>query len=228
MPAASLMDAVDLLMDVDDIFGKDAACPASIDKKHERFILITGDNASGKSFMAKHLKVGFDESGEKVEFIPVTMEMRTAPGMQRAFMFGMEDHSTGNVSVRSVLTALRTCRERTQRHFLLLDEPDIGVSESYARAMGETIARFVNEMPELTVGLAVVTHSRAMVRELMAVNPTSIRVGADQRPLAQWLEEGPEFRSVADLEALAGETHTRMRTIKSVLDSRDDPPAPRR
>ena len=124
MPAASLTDAVDLLMDVDDIFGKDAACPASIDKKHERFILITGDNASGKSFMAKHLKVGFDESGEKVEFIPVTMEMRTAPGMQRAFMFGMEDHSTGNVSVRSVLTALRTCRERTQRHFLLLDEPD--------------------------------------------------------------------------------------------------------
>lgn len=228
MPAAYLMDAIDLLMEVDDIFGKDAPCPATLSKGHERFVLITGDNASGKSFMAKHLKVGFDESGEKIEFIPVSMEMRTAPGMQRAFMFGMEDHSTGNVSVRSVLTGLRTCRERTQRHFMLLDEPDIGVSESYARAMGEVIAQFVADMPEMTVGLAVVTHSRPLVRELMAVNPTSIRIGADQRPLSQWLEEGPGYRSVADLEALAGETHGRMRTIKAVLDSRNEPSGPRR
>lgn len=227
MSRGPTLDAVQLLLEVDDVFGPEGVCPSSCEFGHDRLVVITGDNASGKSFFARHLKVGLEQDGEKVEFIPVSMSMRTSPGMHRVFMFGDEGwDATGNISIRSILGAIRTCRGREGKHFLLLDEPDIGLSEAFARALGEHLAQFAMDLPENTVGVAVVSHSRPLVRELMKAGPTSVRVGEDQRTLAEWLEHGPLPKSVEDLEELAKTANTRLRAIKAVMDSREDKSAP--
>ena len=48
--------------------------------------------------------------------------------------------STENISVRTALAGIRNSRDRTHPHILMLDEPDIGLSEGYQKALGEELA----------------------------------------------------------------------------------------
>lgn len=230
MTRTRMSEAVELLLEADDVFGSDGPCPTLFEPGDPRVLLITGDNAGGKSFFARHIQVALEAEGAgRVELLPVSMSTRTTSGMHRVFIYGDENwESTGQLSVHAVLGGLRTCAGREHDHVLVLDEPDVGLAESYQRALGERIANFASDLPEKTVGLVLVTHSRILVRELLsAVTPMSVRVGDDLRPLAEWLEHGPVPRTVEDLEALTRRSRERMRGIKAVMDSRKaESPAP--
>lgn len=209
-----------------EFFGPDGPCPA----RHEpgrpgsRVLVITGENAGGKSFFAKYLRAvlaGDKETFGRIEIMDGGMHRRTRSGVERAFMFGDEDaESTGNISLKFVLTGIRTCRKRTTPHVLSLDEPDVGLSESYARALGELLTAFGGELPEHTRALIVITHSRTIVEHLMAIEPHLVRVGPDRRSTRDWLAQGPERRSIEDLENLHIVAVERMRAIQKVIDRR--------
>lgn len=205
-----------------ELFGRDGACPLAHEAGNPRVVLITGSNAGGKSFFAKAIASYLHHEYPKaVEVISVSMGMRTSPGMHRVFMFGEESRdSTGKISLRAVLGGLNTCRGRENQHVLVLDEPDIGLSEGYRAGLGDLLTGFARDLPEHTRALIVVTHSRAVAGKLMAVNPTCLRIGDDRRPTNEWLRDGDPARSAADVEELAMKATLRMRAIQAVLNDR--------
>jgi hypothetical protein len=217
-----LLDTLGSVLADADYFGPDGPVPCAAELAHPRFAVVTGENASGKSFLVRTLAHRMREDRPRLEVMAVTMNMRSRGGMERAFIWGDEGRdSTGRLSVKAVIGGLKTCRERDHDHVLILDEPDIGLAEGYAGALGEYVAAFVDEMPERTLGLIVVTHSRPLVRSLMPTDPTSIRVGDDPRPLARWLEEGPIPRTLADIEGLAERSSATMSGINRVRLARE-------
>jgi ATPase subunit of ABC transporter with duplicated ATPase domains len=207
----------------DELFGQDAPCPIRTEGENSRIVLITGPNAGGKSFFARALSANVSAQRDtcNIEYLPVSMGIRTMQGMHRVFMYGEEGRdSTGRISLRAVLGGLKTCRGREGPHMLLLDEPDVGLSDSYQRALGELLCGFAKDLPDNTSGLILVTHSRPLAAEFMQAKPTCIRVGEDLRPTATWIREGDLPRTVEDVETLAERSAARMRAIQAVLNER--------
>jgi DNA repair ATPase RecN len=133
----------------------------------------------------------------------IGMKRRVSAGIERGLIFGHEaTESTGNVSIRVALRGVANSRSREHPHWLILDEPDIGVGDGYHTAIGEYLADFANTLHSACMGFAVVTHSRAIAKELIAAGASSLRVGQDLRPIGDWLANGDRPKSVSDLLSL--------------------------
>lgn len=187
-----------------------------------RVILIAGDNASGKSFMTKILASFLNE--DKIEPLQVSMRYRTMAGMHRIFMFGKgdEEDSTGNVSLTAIKGALYNAEERKNPCWVILDEPDTGLSEGYCGAMGTYLANFGNRVPlNNCEGMAIVTHSRRLASSLLFTlekKPHFLclsQYDADDH-LTAWLEDERDH-SVEELLALSDSAHETYRKINQVL-----------
>lgn len=183
--------------------------------------LVLGDNASGKSLVRRLLTAELRKRG--AEPIPLSMEGRAGPdftGGMKGWIYGDEDwKSTGHNSAATAETAGRTSRGRTKAHALLMDEPDTGLSERWARSMGRELAKLAADPPPHLAGLFLTTHRVALVRELEAssVRPHAVLVGEgwpatlddwlagdprDPEPLAALGERGMAlFRKIADASA---------------------------
>ncbi len=214
-----------------ELTGPDGAVPVAWEPGRGGTLLVTGENAGGKSLLSRllgqYLRDRAADDGRKLEWLPVSMGLRTEPGIHRAFMFGDEQSdSTGKISVRSVLGGIRTSRGRENAHVLCLDEPDIGLSEGYAAGLGDLLAAYAADLPPSSEGFVVVTHSRPIAQRLMALCPHALRVGDDLRPTASWLRDGPLPRTAADVEALPALAARRLRSVQAIINSRRAKPAP--
>ena len=229
MRAPSLTDLLDELIADEGLFGPDGPCPVRRETgRRPDLLLVTGDNASGKSFVCKYLHLlatpdRADPPAERrgLEFMHVGMNLRAgASGVQRSLMFGNEArNSTGTISVRTIETGFRTSQGRAHPHVLCLDEPDIGLSEECQDACGRLIAGFAAAPPPQRVALVVVTHSRPIARVLMALDPIRLRVGADTRTTRDWLER-PATVSLETLRGLSETAHQRYQAIEALMDAR--------
>lgn len=204
------------------LFGPDTPCPVLVEPGVlDRVWIVSGENAGGKSLFCRALQSLARKEGDKadkIEIMRVGMEARTTSGIQRALMFGDEQtDSTGKISISCLLAGINTARKRENPHWLILDEPDIGVGEGYRHAIGELFAKFALDLPELTLGFIVVTHSREIASPMVAAGASSVRVGDDLRPVAEWIANGDLPKTVADLEALAGRSTHRFRAVNQAM-----------
>jgi hypothetical protein len=212
------------------LFGADGPCPVRAEEgAHPRLLLVTGGNAGGKSLVCRFLNQKASEA--KVEFMRVGMGRRTRPGIERSFIFGHDEdrESTGRVSANAVRGGINTCRGREHPHYLCLDEPDVGLSDEMQGGLGALLAGFAADMPDKTLGLVVVTHSRHVAKALLALSPRCLRVGDDLRPTAEWASAEPRPASAEAFLALGSVATGRLRAVQAVLDGRKPPPgrAPR-
>lgn len=183
--------------------------PFHLDEGMGNVVVIVGENASGKSVLFKTLTQALRPHG--ITGITISIRERTGGndgGLRRTMMFGQEAQmSTGHVSVSVIERGFRNARnwaEQGNPNVLMLDEPELGLSDGYAGALGDYLAQEVQTLPEKAHGLVVVTHSRSLVRRLchaLPVRPHLIVMGETPRTLEQWWDD-PEHRSVADLFAL--------------------------
>lgn len=196
-------------------------------------LVVAGDNCSGKSFLVETLRAWV--RAEKLDSIVVSIRERTGGGlyemasMRRAMMFGDEtDQSTGAISAHVVTRAFSTLAGRAEENkasFLVLDEPELGLSESMAGALGEYIGQQALAMPSLAVGLAVVTHSRALVSRMtqaLGQAPTFVHMreascGAPAADLDSWLQNVPRY-GVEDLQRLDKTNHTNRLLLSRMFD----------
>lgn len=187
-------------------------------------VLVVGPNAGGKSFFRRCISGVCKACTPQVECIAISMEFRAGQGvhagnMARAFIFGDEGwQATGQISASTVTTGISTCQSRTTPHVVFWDEPDIGLSEGYSRGVGQAIAKFVSDIPQHTVAAFVVTHSKPLVRELVALEPHYLHLGSDSAPatLQMWLDtEAPPL----DIELLGEQARQRFQRIKKILNS---------
>jgi len=177
--------------------------------------IFTGENATGKSLFADGIiralanKAGF-------EGIIVNMKYRTGGGIRAAFMFGDEtNESTGYISARTLTTGFSTCEKRTNPHILILDEPEIGLSPKYQVAMGKRLNSFCGNLPPMTKGIVICTHSKILVQQLNI--PFHFLRFGDHLGYQEWLEQDDFNVSEADLEKLLDQGIEQFREISQFL-----------
>lgn len=155
-----------------------------------------------------------------METFSVSMRMRTSQGMGASFMYGSERaSSTGATSLRAVTGALYNARERKHPVWLMLDEPDIGLSDKYAAAMGAYLAQEVNSMPEHIRGVSIISHSRKLLSELLTgldTPPHEVSMGKNQS-LSEYLaaqDEAPaSIEELLSLKSHASDTRRRVAAL---------------
>lgn len=209
-----------------DVFGpagSDAPVGTTLEARSSGVLLVLGDNAAGKSLVRRLLTRACRQQVPQVEPIHLSMAGRTAgeERIGRVVVYGCEeDTSTGHNSVRTIEGALRTSRAKQVPHALLLDEPDLGLSDRWASAMGREVCAFMRDPPALLVGLMLTTHRAAIVRELLGLDPSSLLVG-HQWPLSleQWL--GGDPRPVMPIGELRQEGMLRHRMVAQALRRRE-------
>jgi len=200
---------------------------AALEEGHPRVLVIAGENAAGKSLLAQCLASWARQ--QKMSPISVSIRERTGAGtfelagMRRMMMFGDEsEQSTGATSARVIGTAFRTLESRAQENvsgLLVLDEPELGLSDGYAGAMGTYLASQCLAMPDLACGVAIVTHNRALVRALgvgLNQQPTFVKTG-EAASFEEWLK-GEQARSVEELLALPEVDRTQRRKVGAILE----------
>lgn len=192
----------------------DCPFPSHIDIQASPVVVVTGANATGKSLAFRHLAAFANDEG--MPAITLSIRERTGAGMggmagmAKAMIYGDEtEQSTGatsvNVTARGFKNVFARLEQSPPTHSpLMLDEPEIGLSEGYTVALGEWLAQQVLALPCEAPGLIVVTHSRSLVSGLvngLERPPSFIHMGSVPVSLDQWLI-APEPRSVDDLLAL--------------------------
>lgn len=222
-----MMELVRDLFDAEGVFFNRANTPLKAHltegSSESKVLIITGSNASGKSFAVKVLAAWLSNEKPKVEALQVSMKYRTMPGMHRCFMFGAlgdELDSTGSISTGAVNGALKTARGRDTPCWVMLDEPDTGLSEDFCPAMGEYIAQAVNEgLGKKCQGIVVVTHSKALVRALvdaLTVTPHFAHLDEVPQDLQGWLNSSRR-RTVEELVALPEKSILTYRALNKIL-----------
>lgn len=182
-----------------------------------RLVVAVGGNASGKSFFRRIVQVVCQAT--KIETIHLSMEGRRGaaynPGL--SFVYGSEEwQSTGENSSETVLGAIRTSQGRDKQHVIFWDEPDIGLSDSWSASVGAEIRNFLKEPPTPLVAAVLVTHSKALLREVLPLNPHFLCFGGDpSTSLSEWLEKPICIRPLAELKE---ESHKRFKLIQSILN----------
>lgn len=206
------------------------ACPfdAWVKKGHQRVALIAGPNASGKSFLAE-CAMSWGKQWCGTRSMSVSIRERTGSGsgdmsgLKRTMMFGSEeDHSTGAVSARVVRTGFSSvenwCKE-IGGTILLLDEPELGLSEGFCYAMGELIGREVLKMNARACGVVVISHSKALAQGLadgLGEAPSFVSTGGAMS-FEQWLKRQERF-SADDLIALGDKDREGFLGVRSMLE----------
>jgi hypothetical protein len=189
---------------------------AAFDAGNEKFVLVTGENASGKSFVRRLYYAVLKE--EKFEVIHLSQQGRSSSGIVSSLIYGDESYnSTGYLTSRLISTGIKTCQGRETAHYIIWDEPDIGLSESYAGGVGVAIRKFVENLPELTLGVVVITHSKALVRQLLPVKPSHLRLGGCP-DLMTWLSTTSE---PVGLESLYNRNNTMYDEIQKILKEKN-------
>jgi len=227
-PGLSLPDELAWIAGESQVFA-DPASPftAAVIPGAPRLAVVLGDNASGKSLLFRVL--GLRARGAGAVAVTVSIRERTGAGsdvggMRRVMMFGDEaEQSTGATSVQVIRTAFRQL-DKPQGTLLGLDEPELGLSDGYARALGEYVGVQAQQVPAGCSGVLVVTHSRPLVHGLMAgygQTPTVVfttAAGPMPASLGEWLA-GDRPRSVTELLALTEDGLSRWRAVNALLSS---------
>lgn len=196
-----------------------------------RVLLITGENASGKSLVFR--LVAQLAGGHGVEAMTLSIRERTGGGtfemahMRRAMIFGEEEtSSTGAVSARVVAAGFHNLSNRGPA-ILGLDEPELGLSDGYAEALGEYIGTSAAAMTGNACGVMVVTHSRRLAQGLvrgLSAEPTMIAMLRNEDDVApsvtEWIA-GRDERSVEDLLGLQDLALERFRATHRMLTDKD-------
>lgn len=189
-------------------FWRNGSCP---------LFLVLGANAGGKSFF-RRLVTECVPKAKIEETIHLSMQGRSTGGVMRSLIYGSEAyHSTGEISCHTVAMAISTCQKRDTSHLLFWDEPDLGLSDEATAGVAIEIEKFVKKLPEMTRGVFITTHSRALVETLLPLDPHYIHLGAKKPPitLQAWLDRPIKPISPKAVQDLSLK---RFRAIQKILD----------
>jgi hypothetical protein len=225
-PASLILDFIE-----NSVLWQRRDCPfkAHVEHGHAKVVLMAGPNASGKSFLAE-CALSWASAHAETKPMRVSIRERTGSGsgemsgMRRAMMFGDEQaHSTGAVSggvVRRAFSSVEGWSKQGLKTFVLLDEPEIGLSEGFGFGMGDLIGREALKMDPSAFGVIVVSHSRALGRGLakgLGAAPSFVSTGG-RLSFKDWCQR-EEQMSADELLALSERDLSGFRCVTKILDA---------
>ncbi len=196
-----------------------------IPSKNAPLCLLIGDNATGKSLFRRVASAWCSKgTDKKMEMISLSMQDRSGGsymGVARAMVYGDEHtNATGVCSGHTVTTGIKTSLGRESDHVLFWDEPDVGLSDSYAADVGRRIAEFSEQPGKHTQGIFVVTHRKALIQQLIRVNPHVLIFGENApKTLEEFMTKPVE---PADIEKLYERSLALFRKVSKFLNARKD------
>ena len=162
-------------------FGDEGVFDFNYTNNESPVTIITGDNASGKSFVRKIFQAMCAyKIPKKIECIHLSQEGRCQSGIPSAIIYGTEDgESTGSNTITTMLTTFKTSHSRENDHFIIFDEPEIGLSDEYSAGMGIRIKQFIKEAPDSFFGAVVISHNKDLIKGLLDLNPNHMNMSDD-------------------------------------------------
>lgn len=217
----------------DTIFWTHADNPfrANIEPGDPRIALVVGDNASGKSFFVDNVRHMATDISKEVSTVSISIRERTGSGlddmagMRRLMMFGDEsEQSTGATSagmIRKGFSNVKSRLEDGKKVILVLDEPELGLAETFHRAVGELISQEVKALPsESEFSVLVVSHSRKLADGIfdgLDAKPTTVTMG-NHGDFEQWRLQS-EDKTLEELLSLPQQGRENFRKVSGVFDS---------
>jgi hypothetical protein len=142
-----------------------------------KLALVVGNNSSGKSLLRRELQAACNDVD--LETLDLSMELRSHEDAElRGEYYGNEEIlSTGVISISSVLRLIGASKNEKRKHVIILDEPDVGLSDEVAAGVALELVSFLQEAPSKLVGVLLITHRRAMLDCCYEADPILLFVG---------------------------------------------------
>lgn len=206
-----------------EFFGADGPCPVTLDGGDigSGLLIVSGDTGSGKSLFLRALKAHLRRSSQDLIILAADPRTRTSSGFERMHLDANDEDGDSIAAICSTGTmkAISAARTVTQPSLLMLDEPDIGLSDVWSQAIGHEIAALAQNMPKSLEGIVVASHNRSLIECLADLKPSFLRVGTDPRPMHEWLVKGPDGRTptIAQMKA---DIRARWLRIEEIMNAR--------
>ena len=132
-----------------------------------KLTLLTGSNASGKSVVRKQLPFHVPDKidGATREHCVASVSFMSRAGLDSEKGINFLRDSDWSATSQNSISLAEHILDVTDR-YIVLDEPEIGMSEEMQLALAKLINRMKARCLEQSYGLLVITHSRIIVREL--------------------------------------------------------------
>ena len=135
-----------------------------------KFIILTGDNATGKSLIRRvlwsrvqSLKPDGRDRGKYI--VDTSMERRTGSYEGLGALSGVFRDTPWTATSENSIHGMEQVVKITDR-FLVFDEPEIGCSLELQAGMADYINKHKSEIIENSLGLLIITHSKIIVERL--------------------------------------------------------------
>lgn len=174
-----------------------------------RVLVIVGSNTSGKSVLRRLVQFTLEK---KIEVIALSHELRVRGNFST--VYGDESwQSTGAITAKTFLMAVKTMRERTKPLIVIWDEPEIGMSEELQTGCADWLFSNLHPWPKFLRGLIFLTHSRIWARRAMDY-PRAKFLSLDGYPTVDdWLQREVKPVDPETITRLAGEKFQRLNKL---------------
>lgn len=168
----------------------------NLNEGSERIAIIYGANASGKSYIARLIE---ESLRSEIPVRNVCMKNRASGSIESTLVFGREGKkSTGEASVAVMCKALESAKSDKGESLVILDEPNLGLSKRFSKALGQYLSTFVNE--NKNIHLLLVSHDDNFLKSFqngLEEMPTTCGVNTKMN-LQEWFDD----EEVATMEEL--------------------------
>lgn len=183
--------------------------------------IIFGDNASGKSLFVRILEAGLRK--RKIAVRTSSIANRTAGGMEAAMIFGdQREESTGKVSVEAIVKGINSMKkaDKDKESVFIADEPEIGLSNSYSKALGKYFVQEANAIDKEKQSIVIVTHNPSLVESILEENIPVNFIGVNtELTLKEWIVK-KEDKTIEELLKLGKLGFKKWRGIQDTLSNK--------
>lgn len=187
-----------------------------------KILFVVGSNASGKSLVGRIVELVASE--EELPKRSCSMRNRTSGEFGQRLVFGSEDDSsTGENSVHASVIGLKSTVESKNSAVLVLDEPDLGLADEYSAALGQHIAKTVNENHETLGLIVVITHSHKLIDaaiSALSVPFSKMHVGDANVSFDEWRARPFKAATIEELMNLKHKSRETWGRVQMLLNAK--------
>ena len=189
-------------------------------------MLMSGDNASGKSIVCRLIKdIAKKESCNVRE---TSMGDRAKKGyMQQAITYGRygdeNKESTGNLTAKRIIKDVEFLENYEQNFLMIVDEPEMGLGKDYHKALGQFLAKACERLHETgrCKGFIICSHSKTMFKSFLYhtnFDLIKLRLGeGNEESFCKWISNESKGKTMEDFINLPNKASERRKSIGKYL-----------